>query len=103
MKKIIITSLIIAASLTGFSQKIGIKVTPAQDFTIVPAHTNDADSIAVNNINDSGTTLSVTLQFYKQGTAKEQMPLLLFDKSNYIEDWTNAIVIARIKVLMNIL
>lgn len=49
MKKLILSLAIVTASLVSFGQNIGIKLEAPQTFTVIPAHTQNADSIAILN------------------------------------------------------
>jgi hypothetical protein len=98
MKKIIITSLIIAASLTGFSQKIGLKFTK-QNVTVVPATIINTDTIAVNSIIDNGSSVILIITVGSRG-----QDLLLWSGADYTENanWSNETILAALKKAFNI-
>ena len=97
MKKIIITFALIAASLVGFSQNIGFKLASTQTFVVVPAHTQDADSISILKTDWEDNAVFANIQFFKQGVAKEVMRLQLFNTYKPYSEASDAKIIARVK------
>ncbi len=111
MKKLIFTLVLVTLTLCGFSQDIGIKLQSVQTFTVVPAHTQDADSIAILSTDRiyTGTVNGVkegkvisTIQFWKNGKPKEIMPLTLWSTFQGYADVTDQKIINRVKNKLNI-
>ena len=102
MKKSIFTIVIALFTLTGFSQNIGIKLQSAQTFTVVPAHTQIADSIAILTTDWEDNAVYANIQFWKDGKAKEVMRLQLFNTFKPYSEATDAKIIARVKNRLNI-
>ena len=111
MKNLILLLAICTISTIGFSQDIGIKLPQVQTFTVVPAHTQDADSIAILSIDRSYTgtvsgvkkgTVVANIQFWKNGKPKEIMALPLWNTFQGYNDVTDAKIITRVKNKLNI-
>lgn len=111
MKKLFLTLAIVTATLCSFGQHIGIKLQNVQTFTVVSAHTQDADSIAILSVDRSytGTVDGVkegkvvaNIQFWKNGKPKEIMALTLWTTFQGYNDVTDAKVINRVKNKLNI-
>lgn len=102
MKKLFLTIAIVTTSLVGFSQEIGIKLQSVQTFTVIPAHTQDADSIAILNTDWQDKAVYADVQFFKNGKPKEIMRLQLFNTYKPYSEATNAKIIARVRVKLNI-
>jgi hypothetical protein len=102
MKKTIITLSILICSLFGYSQNIGIKLSQAQDFTIIPAYKDNADSVAILQVDRSYDAVTCVVQFYKAGVAGQKMPLILWTTFQNYADVTDAKIISRVKNKLNI-
>jgi len=111
MKKLFLTIAIAAASFVGFSQDIGIKLQSVQTFTVIPAHVQDADSIAILSVDRTYTgkvdgvkqgSVVANIQFWKNGKPKEIMTLPLWNTFQGYNDVTDAKIITRVKNKLNI-
>lgn len=102
MKKSILIFAITLISTLSFSQKIGIKLTSKQDVIYAPAldaQTVKTDTIGVVELRDDGISLSCVVSI---GT--KLRALKLWEGQSYIDNqnWTNQMVLSRIKFLLNI-
>lgn len=102
MKNIIIILAIITASLCCQAQNIGIKLPAPQTFTVIPAHTQNADSISILNTDWQDKAVYADIQFFKNGNAKEVMRLKLWDTFKPYSEATDAKIITRVKNKLNI-
>lgn len=105
MKKSILTFAIAIISICVFAQPVGIKLKSAEEFTVMPAQTVMSDSLFAT-VHDMGTYLYVNIDFFKgdKNLPASNMMLTLWEGDAYKqnENWSNATVIARIKVLLDI-
>lgn len=111
MKKLFLSALISLSTLAGFSQDIGIKLAGVTTFTVIPAHTQNADSIAILSVDRTytGTVNGIkegkvvaNIQFWKNNKPQEIMALKLWDTFQSYADITDAKIIARVKNKLNI-
>lgn len=102
---------IISFALCGFSQDIGIKLSGVTTFTVIPAYTQDADSIAILSVDRSytGTIMGVkqgnvvaNIQFWKNNKPKEIMALPLWTTFQGYADVTDTKIINRVKNKLDI-
>lgn len=101
MKKTLIIASILLLSAKCFSQKLGIKLDSVENVTTVPAVVVQTDTISINQIIDNGSSVVVSL-FVSQ--SQPAMYLTLWSGAAYIanENWTNQMIIAQIKFLLNV-
>lgn len=103
--KQLLTIILFAISSFAFAQPVGIKMNPAQTFTVVPLKTAVFDSIFAS-VTDNGVSVYVDLDFFKPSSKDifYGKRLVLWSGAEYTknQNWTNATVLARIKELLNI-
>jgi hypothetical protein len=102
MKKSILIFTLVSISSFCFSQKIGIKLQSIQTFTVIPAHTQDADSIAILDLDRNDNDVYADIQFFKNGKPKETMRLKLWDTYRPYGDVSDEKVLNRVKNKLNI-
>lgn len=106
MKKLILFLALSAISIFGFSQKIGIKLPIKQNIEFIPAQPAVsilADTVGVDRIIDDGKSVSVNIQIGGEVHGKSRT-LTLWSGDDYKknENWTNEMVIKRIRELLHI-